>query len=206
MNLIYNNTFLCGTQCSWWRQIKYIPNRLRMSTIVIYRYIDFRRVIWVNVSAGKVKWIVSMLNCAWRMEPAIGIFTYLILIFIHLNHNISLLLLFKKWIHFSVGKAFNCQCVRENTLKCIAFAVNEILIMLVTTVLCYQTHNSQVLPLIREMEVYLHELIHAVSSPTSRWAQNAEASGGSVSQMLLMEFAPVMSTILYLRNTPVCIP
>lgn len=49
-------------------------------------------------------------------------------------------------------------------------------------------------------------LFHMLSSPTSRWAQNAEVSGGSVSQMLLMEFAPVMSMILYLLSTPVRMP
>lgn len=147
-----------------------------------------------------------MLNYDWMMEPTICIFIYLILIFIHLNYNLSLLHPFKKWIHFSVGKAFNCQYFGENTLKCIVFAINEILILLVTTGFCYQTHNSQVLPLIRGIEVCLHELFHTVSSPTSRWAQNAEASGGSVSQMLLTESAPVMSTILYLQNTHVRIP
>lgn len=46
-------------------------------------------------------------------------------------------------------------------------------------------------------------LFHTVSFLTSRWAQNAEASGGSASQMLLMGFAPVMSMTQSMQNIPV---
>lgn len=85
------------------------------------------------------------------MEPDTDICIYVIVILSMLGTTplAQLPSPIRKWIHFPVGKAFSCECLRENTLKHIVFVVNEIPITLANAVLYYQTHNSQGLPLIQ---------------------------------------------------------
>lgn len=136
----------------------------------------------------------------------IGICICLIMIFIQLRHNLSLPPLVRKWIHFLIGKDFKFLVFKGKYPKLHCLFVSEILIMLKPLYFAVKLTTAEFFLWSRGTKVRLHELFHSVPSPMSRWAQNAEASGGSVSQMLLMEFAPAMSTTLYLQNTPVRMP
>lgn len=88
-----------------------------------------------------------MLNYGSMMEPAVGICIYLILILsisgVAYPPSPHYHLCSQSEFIFQWGKpVINYQCLRENILKCIVFIVNEFLITLVTTALCYKIHST----------------------------------------------------------------